>query len=262
MKRTGIGLWITLVAVLQVAGAEVTVPSADLEQGFLNPPASARPHTWWHWMNGNVTREGITADLEAMRQIGLGGAQIFNVSESIPDGPVLFMSSQWRDLVKHAAAEADRLGLELCIHNCAGWSSSGGPWITPEFAMAEVVSSETTVKGPASFSEVLKQPETRRAFYRDIAVLALPTPKDDTQRIADIRPKAGFESRYGQQPDLRSIPADGVVPRTTIQDLTSRLSPDGRLTWEVPAGEWTVLRLGYTPTGKENAPAPVSGRGL
>ncbi len=262
MKRTGIGLWIALIAGLPVVGAEVTAPSADLEQGFLNPPASARPHTWWHWMNGNVTREGITADLEAMRQIGLGGAQIFNVSESIPDGPVLFMSSQWRDLVKHAVAEADRVGLELCIHNCAGWSSSGGPWIMPEFAMTQVVTSETRVKGPASFSEVLKQPQTRRAFYRDIAVLALPTPKNDGQRIADIGPKAGFDSRYGQQPDLRSIPADGVVARAAIQDLTSRLSPEGRLAWEVPAGEWTLLRLGYTPTGKENAPAPVSGRGL
>src|SRR5258705_9161991 len=96
----------------------------SLKSGFRDPPNSAKPHTWWHWMNGNVTREGITADLEAMKRIGLGGAQIFNVSESIPEGPIAYNSAAWRAMVKHAAAEADRLGLELCIHNCAGWSSS------------------------------------------------------------------------------------------------------------------------------------------
>src|SRR5215831_20020798 len=90
----------------------------DLAAGFRDPPARARPHTWWHWMNGNITRVGIRADLEAMKAVGLGGAQIFNVSESIPDGPVKIMSQEWRDLVKFAAEEADRLGLELCMHNC------------------------------------------------------------------------------------------------------------------------------------------------
>src|SRR5262245_32636536 len=108
-------------------GACAAPAKVDLARGFDDPPAQARPHTWWHWMNGNVTREGITADLEAMHAIGLGGAQIFNVSESIPPGPIDYMSPQWRELVKHAVQEADRLGLELCMHNCAGWSSSGGP---------------------------------------------------------------------------------------------------------------------------------------
>src|ERR1043165_8469397 len=72
-----------------------------LASGFANPPAQARPHTWWHWMNGNITKEGITAYLEAMKQIGLGGAQIFNVSESIPAGPILYNSPEWRALFKH-----------------------------------------------------------------------------------------------------------------------------------------------------------------
>ncbi|HEY3245098.1 MAG TPA: glycosyl hydrolase, partial [Phycisphaerae bacterium] len=67
-----------------VALAKIGYAQADLEKGFQNPPDLARPHTWWHWMNGNITKEGITADLEAMKQIGLGGAQIFNVSEDIP----------------------------------------------------------------------------------------------------------------------------------------------------------------------------------
>jgi hypothetical protein len=234
----------------------------DLMSGFRTPPATARPHTWWHWMNGNITKEGITADLEAMRQIGLGGAQIFNVSEGIPDGPVPFMSPAWRELLQHAVREADRLGLELCLHNCAGWSSSGGPWIKPEQAMQIVVTSETRVRGPVQYTEVLPQPPAQHDFYRDIAVLALPTPQDDTQRIQDIKPKAGYEARYGQQPVLDEYPRAGVVLRGDIVDLSAKLAGDGRLVWDVPAGDWTILRCGYTPTGAQNAPAPASGRGL
>src|SRR6266851_1952397 len=95
----------------------------SLEAGFEHPPDSARPHTWWHWMDGNITREGITADLEAMKKAGIGGAQIFHVSQGIPPGPVGYNSPVWRQMVAHAVKEADRLGLEICIHNCAGWSS-------------------------------------------------------------------------------------------------------------------------------------------
>src|SRR5450756_2095279 len=91
----------------------------SLETGFLNPPDSARPQTWWHWMNGNITKEGITADLEAMKQIGLGGATIINVDCGIPRGPVNFLSPEWRDDFKFAVQEASRLGLKLGVENCA-----------------------------------------------------------------------------------------------------------------------------------------------
>ncbi len=235
---------------------------ADLAARFQNPPDRARPHTWWHWMNGNVTREGITADLEAMKKIGLGGAQLFNVSEHIPPGPVAIMSPEWRALVKHAANEADRLGLELCLHNCGGWSSSGGPWITPEYAMQMVVTSETKATGPTEFASVLPMPPTNRDYYKDIAVLAFPTPRDNATRIKDIKPKAGYEARYDQQPDLAAVAADAVISRGAMVDVTAQLQADGRFTWSVPAGEWTILRIGYTPTGAVNAPSPESGRGL
>ncbi|MBU0640578.1 MAG: hypothetical protein KKB50_17085 [Planctomycetes bacterium] len=257
-RTTGI-LGLTLVFLMLVGSSPAQV---NLAEGFQSPPDSARPHTWWHWMNGNITKEGITADLEAMKQIGLGGAQVFNVSEAIPDGPILFMSPEWRELLQHAVKEANHLGLELCIHNCAGWSSSGGPWITPEYAMQTVVVSETHAEGPVRFSATLPQPQTRRDYYRDIAVLAFPTPGDDSQRINDIKPKAGYEARYGQQPQPDEYPSEVVVNRDDIVDLTGGIAPDGHLTWDVPQGGWTILRIGYTPTGKENHPAPESGRGL
>ncbi|GMU81681.1 MAG: hypothetical protein AMXMBFR47_15520 [Planctomycetota bacterium] len=234
----------------------------DLEAGFRTPPAEARPHTWWHWMNGNVTRAGITADLEAMQEIGLSGAQIFNVSESIPKGPVDIMSPEWRELVKFAASEANRLGLELCMHNCSGWSSSGGPWITPPHAMQTVVTSDVNVEGPLAFDAVLPQPPSRHDYYRDIAVLAFPLPANDSARIKDIKPKSGVEARYGQDPALDAFGPDAVIARSSIIDLTDKLGADGRLTWNIPAGKWTILRIGHTPTGAVNAPSPDSGRGL
>src|SRR5580704_13684650 len=129
-----------------------------LEAGFLAPPDSARPQVWWHWMNGNITRAGITADLEAMKHVGVGGATIVNVDCDIPRGPVKFMSPEWRDLFQFALQEANRLGLEICVENCAGWSSSGGPWNTPEHAMQCLTSSETRVQGPVVFDRKLAQP--------------------------------------------------------------------------------------------------------
>src|SRR6202142_1541800 len=153
--------------------------AGSLEDGFRQPPDSARPQTWWHWMNGNVTKEGITADLEAMKRGGIGGAPIFNVACGIPAGPGQFPSPEWRELMMHAAREADRLGLELCLHNCAGWSSSGGPWNTPEHAMQRVTTSELHVKGPAHFSALLPSPPSTLDFYRNIAVLAFRTPEGE-----------------------------------------------------------------------------------
>ncbi|MBN2579267.1 MAG: hypothetical protein JXB10_09775 [Pirellulales bacterium] len=260
MLVLGLGLCFLAGLLSAAAAAE---PGDAMARNFASPPDSARPHTWWHWLNGNVTKEGITADLESMQRAGIGGFQLFNVSEGIPEGPVAVMSPQWLDLVRHTAAEADRLGLELCIMNCPGWSNSGGPWIKPEHAMQTVVISETQAQGPSRFDAALPQPATNADFYRDIAVLAFPTPSRKVS-IEGLAQKAlmGFEYQYGMNPDPKEIPAAAVVARKEIIDLTSRMGTDGKLTWEVPEGNWTILRIGHTPTGKTNHPAPPSGTGL
>jgi hypothetical protein len=372
--------------------------SADtLEAGFKSPPDSAKPQTWWHWMNGNITKEGITADLEAMKQIGFGGATIVNADCGIPRGPVPFMSPEWREDCQFAAQEANRLGLEICIENCAGWSSSGGPWNTPTNAMQKVTTSEVRVTGPANFNASLPQPPTQLGFYRDIAVRAFPVPDGEDVRMSDFSPVASasgneqpggkltdgnsrtfirlpvpekrkpqfaqlefqnpfpartveivggpgfppcsgeilvsddgksFRSVYsfvfgrsgprtrlislGAQPvaarfwrvqftkadgTATNIPlaeielsprlsiddldakagfsgaavlsskdpgdtATGAVQRRDIIDLTSKVDANGRLNWRVPAGDWVILRVGYTPTGMSNHPAPEEGLGL
>ncbi|MGQ9881806.1 MAG: glycosyl hydrolase [Armatimonadota bacterium] len=233
-----------------------------LEEGFRNPPNSAKPHTWWHWVNDNISKEGITADLEAMKRVGVGGAQIFNVDVGVPSGGVTFMSDRWREMIVHAVKEANRLGIELCIHNCAGWSSSGGPWVKPEHAMLIVVTRAVQVQGPRRLSERLPQPETRVGFYRDIAVLAFPTPKGSL-RIQNLRGKAAYDRQDGIQPVAEaSAPTESIIPRESVLNLTSQMDAEGRLTWGVPEGEWTILRIGYTPTGKDNHPATPEGRGL
>src|SRR3974390_2662888 len=102
-------------------------PAAEvsLEDAFLNPPSTAYAKTWWHWMNGNASEIGITRDLEAMKRVGVNGFQLYQVGSGIPKGPVNYGSPELLGLIRHAIAEADRLGMEFGMHNCPGWSSSG-----------------------------------------------------------------------------------------------------------------------------------------
>ena len=236
----------------------------ELKTGFRTPPDSARPWVYWFWLNGNITREGITADLEAMKKVGIGGVLIMEVDQGAPLGPVSFAGPQWRDLFKHVCSEAARLGLEVNMNNDAGWCGSGGPWITPELSMQRLVWTETAVRGPAHFSEKLAAPAAVKDFYRDVAVLAYPTPAG-TSRIGNYREKSA-DVPMDVSPAVRaSWPAETpgeAIARDRLLDITARMDQDGRLTWDVPAGSWTVLRLGHTTTGKDNHPAPESGRGL
>jgi hypothetical protein len=231
-----------------------------LVQGFTRPPQSARPWVYWFWLNGNITREGITADLEAMKRVGIGGVLIMEVDQGAPVGPVGFMSSQWRELFKHVVAEAGRLGLEVNMNNDAGWNGSGGPWVKPELSMQKVVASETEVAGPKELEISLPQPQTVAHFYRDIAVLAFPTP--GSYRIADIAVKAAYQVGGAAAIATEQLAKEMLIPRGQIVDLSGSMDRQGRLRWEVPAGRWTILRIGHTSTGMNNAPAPASGRGL
>lgn len=238
-------------------------PSVTLESGFNNPPTEAKARTWWHWINGNVTKEGITADLEAMKRVGIQEAQIFNVDQGYPEGPATYMSSYWLEMFRFAVEEAERLGLEIGFHNGAGWSSSGGPWITPEYAMQTVVYSEVQYKGKQKLKTRLPQPPTKLDYYKDIAVFAFPTPTGK-ERIDELALKTlsthSFKSHL--QPDSKTIDPASVIHRKDIIDLTGKMTTDGILEWTMPEGEWTILRIGHTPHGTENRPAGIGGRGL
>ncbi|MCA9258214.1 MAG: hypothetical protein KDA61_03385, partial [Planctomycetales bacterium] len=164
-----------------------------LATGFATPPPAAWPRTWWHWTKGNVTKEGITKDLEWMQRAGIAGFQLADVNfgggQSV-DTPLEFGSEAWRDAVGHAAREAQRLGLEMAVFSSPGWSMTGGPWVRPEQAMKRLTWSETQVDGSQTAPLTLPMPPTcegafqdlragnppREGTYQDVRVIAFPTP--------------------------------------------------------------------------------------
>ena len=280
---------ISIVALACGSGPSGREPSDELAVGFAHPRDSARPWVYWMWMDGNLTREGITADLEAMRAAGLGGVVICEVNVGVPRGPVEFMSPAWRGLFKHVVRETERLGLEVTLNAGPGWTGSGGPWVTPEMSMQHIVAAAVEAAGPSLFDAVLPRPARRPAFfgegglppelkktmdgfYRDVAVLAFPTPAAGLS-IADIDEKALYvRAPYSSQPgvkpflpapaDFPVLPKGAAIDPALIIDLTDKLTAEGRLAWEVPAGRWTILRFGRTTTGANTRPAPVPGLGL
>lgn len=377
------------------------VATDDLSRAFREPPEAAWPWVYWMVTDGMLTKEGITADLEAMRRVGIRGLIYMECDLFVPKGPVRFMTPEWRQLVQHAMMEATRLGITINMNDDGGYSGSGGPWITPELSMQMLTWSETTVEGAKSFAGTLRQPKTIRDYYRDIAVLAFPTPaaegvrmsehspritygtdrqafdsanlldgnpatvsivplagtsltqylniefpeaytaqsltlgldvwnaeipailefSTDSQkyetvrkfstrwpvssvnfpqvtaryfriqfslpdpggdwvfhrfakgialsevelkaalRIEDISGKASFTRQEVFTGEPAAFP-DSIVPQGQVVDLTGKMDSDGRLTWDAPAGKWTVLRIGHTSTGKSNHPAPPESIGL
>ena len=277
------GFWIGLGSPQQAVAAT----TEELADGFAHPPASTRPWVYWFWINGNLTREGITADLEAMERVGIGGVLIMEVDGS-PQGKVAFGTEPWKEMFRFACQEANRLGLEINMNNDAGWAGSGGPWNTPELSMQRVLWSEVAVAGGSKFDGELPQPkpqESRRRgpggppgepalgadYYRDIAVLAFPTPGDLSYRLKNIGFKADFEALstppgMGMGIPLLPIrfnpaPLNSTVDQARILDITEHYQ-NGRLTWDTPAGSWTVLRFGHGSTGASNHPCPPAGQGL
>ena len=236
---------ITMAAVALYALAGIAGAADDLATNFVTPPAEARPWVYWFWLNGNITREGITADLEAMQRVGIGGVLIMEVDQGAPVGPVAFMSDQWRELFRHMVSEAHRLGLEVNMNNDAGWNGSGGPWVPLDKAMQVVVSSETRRLGRRAGSTArCRSPRANAGFYRDIAVLAFPTPAGTRRirhgRIQNLAAKAMSWARMhagslGAGRPADDVPAESVVARERIVDLTERMDATGTLVWDAPA---------------------------
>ncbi|MGJ8691819.1 MAG: glycosyl hydrolase [Thalassotalea sp.] len=365
----------------------------QLHQHFLSPPAETKPLTWYHVMNSNMSAAGITKDLEAMADAGIGGTILFNIGRQISKGKVLFNTSEHLDLIGHMAAESKRLDLSFGLHNCDGWSSSGGPWVTPEHSMKQVTWSETLVNSNpdnnGNINVQLAQPMTMLNYYQDIAVLAYPSLKTELVDAAlkpsisasdpnfdisvvsniEVMNKSAIKSKNNQpvwlqfayeQPvtirfasmdisfgkkinyalhysddginfkkhvnlavtrpgrirwaldgafegvtakyfrivadktlniyearlastakmanflgrtsatrsDYNALPEIGnpgkthIIDSTKIINLSNKLTTDGQLNVTLPAGDWTIMRFGYTAKGTTNVPPTAEGRGL
>jgi len=174
----------------------------DLADQFRDPPNSARPRVWWHWMNGNITKDGIAKDLAWMQAVGIGGVHVFDVNLLTPqivDQRLVYMTPEWKDAFHFAVTEADRRGMELAVASSPGWSETGGPWVTPEDGLKKLVWSTIRlapgqradaplpvppgITGP--FQSIAYQPGLADAVstgkpsapphdYGDVAVLAVP----------------------------------------------------------------------------------------
>lgn len=146
-----------------------------LAKGFKNPPQSAKPMVWWHWMNGNITSEGLRKDIEWMHRIGIGGFHVFDAGLNTPqivENRLDYMSSEWKDAFRGAIKLADSLGMEVAIPSAPGWSSTGGPWVSPEDAMKKIVWRETSVKGGCKVKVELPTPYTTSGKFQNIPVQA------------------------------------------------------------------------------------------
>jgi hypothetical protein len=412
MNRSIQFCWLALLALVVFCGSANSATDR-LAAGFASPPPETKPWCYWYWISDNLSKDGITRDLEAMARIGIGEAFIGNIFlDDVPAGTVKVLTPEWWGMVEHAIREGGRVGVNIGMFNCPGWSQSGGPWITPDQAMRYLATSETRVTGPAHFDGRLPAPNDP---FQDVAVMAFPAPKHDTDtissrspritctpavaeawKIADgdgatairfpgtagrgdqpfavefevdepftarslqiipsgeafgascelqvadaegswrmvrqfqcdrsnMSPGVGFMPRgpvsvwfpettatrfrlvftrgFGSSQGLRlaeitisgaarleafvekqlgkmhptplpmwdsylwptqAEPRDSgaMVPQSGVRDLTGQLAVDGRLKWDVPPGEWIILRVGMTPTGMRNSPASPEGQGL
>lgn len=239
--------------------------TSDPASVFQHPPESAKPGVLWMWMGSNLSKEGITKDLEALKKEGFNRTTMFSLADvttpwageinKSPTPEIISWTEPWWKLVRHAAEESKRLGMDFGMFNGPSYESSGGPWITPELSMQEICFSRDTITGSQHVNITLKRPqvnprghtpwpvfnpetgvvekpviEARKTFYKDIAVLALP--------------------------------AKGVVSKDAVIDLTSKMQADGQIAWDAPAGDWIIYRFGHTTTGALIQPAQWKATGL
>lgn len=153
----------------------------------------AKPWVFWYWMHSSFSKEGITLDLEAMKEAGIGGAYLAPIKGKT--NPPLYtpvteqLTPEWWDMVKFALDEADRLGLKIALLPNDGFATAGGPWITPDLSMQKVVWSTTNIRGGKVFNDTLSRPEAYKGYYKDIAILAYPTPSASLSNTYNTIPK-------------------------------------------------------------------------
>ena len=264
-------------AALTVAGASAQPTLED----FMNPPKEYRPRVWWHWMNGNVTKDGIRKDIEWMDRVGIAGFHNFDAAIRTPqivDRRLVYMSGEWKEAFNYALDLADSLGMEVTIASSPGWSVTGGPWVSEEDAEKKVTWRELILEGGQHFEGELpelyscsgpyqdelgypQEPDTYRWPARDICVLAVKMPPQDTARILYHKVKAGFVTDYKVADHFPTPETGDVTALEDVIDLTDSYR-DGILTWNVPDGRWKVLRFGYNLLGRRNGPASPEATGL
>ncbi|HKW18066.1 MAG TPA: glycosyl hydrolase [Terriglobales bacterium] len=251
-----------IILILLTASISAQTSSDSLKQGFENPPNGARPRVWWHWMNGNITKEGIKLDLEWMHRVGIAGFQNFDAALQTPqvvDKRLAYMTPEWKDAFKYAIGIGDQFGMEMAIAGSPGWSESGGPWVIPSHGMKKYVWSETAVNGGQPFAgQLAHPPETTGAFQNmPVHVEFGPVPAAPPQFYSDSAVVA-FRVPSGEMPDDNAQPtitssgagldaamlSDGDLEKTTKLPIPAKVGDESWIQFEYPSPH-TVRAVTY-----------------
>jgi hypothetical protein len=251
IRYIGFGLAVLILPTTAAFAAE------SPEAVFRQPPESARPGVWWHWMGCNVTKEGITRDIESFKSSGIGSATIFGMADSCtpwaahidnsPTDGLLAFTDPWWQLVRHAAAEGKRLGIDVGLHNCPGYTSTGGPWITPELSMQQIFQSQTNVAGGSTFRGVLPRPAVDPR-----GDVLFPFVNKETGALE--KPVIEARNSYWRDIAVIAVPADGAIAKDQVINLTGKMDSTGKIEWTAPAGNWVIYRFGHTTMGALTQP--------
>ena len=255
MKRAWKRIWVARLTITCMAAASLAqTPEDALKKGFENPPSTARPRVWWHWMNGNITKEGIKLDLEWMHRTGIAGFQNFDAALETPQvvqKRLAYMTPEWKDAFKYAISLGDELGMEMAVAGSPGWSETGGPWVPPSQGMKKYVWSETVLAGGTRFMGKIPHPPSNTGafqnlgareqletpgrhlpkFYADAVVIAFRVPAG-VSGLPEEEVKI-TSSGEGLDPALLS---DGDLERTTRVPIPP-LGSESWIQFEYPAPE-------------------------
>jgi len=278
-SQTVISLTIVLFILSSVMLSCTRSSTDTLKEEFKNPPGSAKPGVYWYFMDGNLSREGMTKDLQSMKDVGINSVIFLEVGIGVPRGPIDFMSEEWQDLFVHAVREAERLGIKILMGAGPGWCGSGGPWVKPEESMKHLVFSETEIQGNIKVDITLPVPRQRSTpwhqmkdpYYEDVVVYAIPGSAKPV--IKDINEKALYERYpYSSYPNVKTHlpePEESdkteeslILNQNEIIDISEFLQTNGHLVWDAPKGDWTVVRMGSRVTGASTRPSPEPAIGL
>lgn len=247
-RSAGIMAALLLGTAFSVAAVAQEASAPLIAEEFANPPAEARPRVWWHWLNGNITEDGITKDIEWMSRIGIGGLQNFDAALFTPqvvDKRLVYMTPPWRKAFRHAVSEADKHGLELAIAASPGWSETGGPWVPPADGMKKLVWTQIDVVGGAPRTYHLPAPASQSGPFQDVVASHLiASEKTLPTHYADIAVLA-----YRMPDDAADLPAMRVVSGSG-EELDAKLLSDFSLAAPVriahdPLAGTSELRIEY-----------------
>ena len=244
-------LWASSLAVLSFGVAMAQNAADTLRSGFENPPESAKPRVWWHWMNGNITKEGIKLDLDWMHRVGIGGFQTFDAALSTPQvvkQRLAYMTPEWQDAFKYAIETGDKYGMEMAIAGSPGWSESGGPWVPPSQGMKKYVWSKTVIEGGQPFTGKLASPPENTGAFQNMGI------RDALRGPAKPAPQYYADSvvvAY-RQPET-DVPLESLHPTITASGGSpdTAMLTDGDLTKSTgipipPAGEKAWIQYAFS----------------